>query len=104
MTSPQFDEIIHAPIRLSVVSMLAPAEGVEFRFLRDKLGVADSVLSKHVSTLESAGYVTVRKENLGRGRRRTWIGLTDTGLAAFRAHVAALDEIVAQARDTIARD
>lgn len=99
MSEARFDELIHAPTRLSIVSMLAPSEGVEFRFLRDHLELSDSVLSKHISALESAGYVSVRKENLGKGRRRTWVDLTNDGLAAFDAHVAALDQIVARARD-----
>lgn len=94
----RFDELIHAPVRLSIVSLLAPARGVEFRFLRDQLELSDSVLSKHISALETAGYVSVRKENLGRGRRKTWVDLTEDGLVAFNGHVAALDEIVARAR------
>ena len=98
MTGPRFDELIHAPIRLSIVSLLAPAQAVEFRFLRERLELSDSVLSKHISALESAGYVSSRKENLGRGRRKTWIELTGAGLDAFNGHVAALDEIVARAR------
>lgn len=100
MTAARFDELIHAPVRLSVMSLLAPAEGVEFRFVRDELNLSDSVLSKHVRALESAGYLAVRKENLGRGRRRTWLDLTTAGLTAFHGHVAALDEIVSRARET----
>lgn len=99
MTEPRFDELIHAPVRLSIVAMLAPAEGVEFRFIRDRLELSDSVLSKHLTALHAAGYVSIRKENLGRGWRRTWVDLTAQGLAAFRSHVAALDEIVAAARE-----
>ncbi|AVT28557.1 MarR family transcriptional regulator [Plantactinospora sp. BC1] len=98
MTRPRFDELIHAPARLSLVALLAPADAVEFSYLREQLGLSDSALSKHVSALGAAGYVTVHKENRGRGIRRTWVTLTDAGLTAFDGHVAALDEIVARAR------
>ncbi|GAB3978093.1 transcriptional regulator [Plantactinospora veratri] len=98
MTRPRFDELIHAPARLSLVALLAPVDAAEFSYLREQLGLSDSALSKHISALGAAGYVTVHKENRGRGLRRTWVTLTDAGLTAFDGHVAALDEIVARAR------
>ncbi|WP_460352792.1 transcriptional regulator [Actinoallomurus acanthiterrae] len=50
-----FDEFIHVPARLSIVALLAPAEWVEFRFLREKIGTSDSALSKQITALENAG-------------------------------------------------
>lgn len=99
MTEARFDDLIHAPVRLSIMAMLVPAEGVEFRFIREQLELSDSVLSKHLTALQSAGYISIRKENIGHGWRRSWVDLTQRGLAAFRGHVAALDAIVAGARD-----
>ncbi|MBE1490221.1 transcriptional regulator [Plantactinospora soyae] len=98
MTEPRFDELIHAPTRLSLVALLAPADAVEFGYLREQLGLSDSALSKQISALGAAGYVNVHKENRGRGIRRTWVVLTDAGLTAFDGHVAALNQIVARAR------
>ncbi|MUL41160.1 helix-turn-helix domain-containing protein [Streptomonospora sp. PA3] len=97
MAEPRFDELIHASTRLSIMAMVAAGTGVEFRFIRDELGVSDSVLSKHLAALESAGYLTVRKESLGRGWRRTLVDITDEGDAAFHGHVAALDAIIGRA-------
>ncbi|GIG87383.1 winged helix-turn-helix domain-containing protein [Plantactinospora endophytica] len=97
-SEPRFDELIHAPARLSLVALLAPADAVEFSYLREQLGLSDSALSKQIGALVAAGYVAVHKENRGRGIRRTWVSLTDAGLAAFDGHVAALDQIVARAR------
>jgi DNA-binding MarR family transcriptional regulator len=53
------------------------------------LQVSDSVLSKHVTTLEEVGYVRRRKA-VHKGRRTTWIALTARGRRALSAHVAAL--------------
>ncbi|MEV0402779.1 transcriptional regulator [Actinoallomurus sp. NPDC050550] len=94
---PRFDEFIHVPARLSIVALLAPADWVEFRFIRETIGTSDSALSKHVAALEAAGYVTVRKERSGKGRR-TLVRLTDQGRSAFEGHAAALEQIVASAR------
>ena len=90
------DEVIHAPVRFSVMAILAAAEEAEFAFVRDGVQVSDSVLSKTVSTLESAGYVAVRKGYVGK-RPRTWLRLTHQGRQAFSAHVVALRAIADQA-------
>ncbi|MCO5991968.1 transcriptional regulator [Actinoallomurus rhizosphaericola] len=92
-----FDEFLHVPARLSIVALLAPAEWVEFRFLRETIGTSDSALSKQITALENAGYVAVRKERSGTARR-TLVRLTDHGHEAFAAHAAALERIVRTAR------
>ena len=86
------DEIIHAPVRLSIMAMLAAAETVEFGFLRDTIEVSDSLLSKHISTLEKAGYVRATKGFVGK-RPRTWLALTDEGHDAFQNYTSILRQI-----------
>jgi len=96
VTTPEFDELIHAPTRLSLVSLLAATEWADFKYLRDAAGLSDSALSKQLTTLEDAGYVDIRKTFVGR-RPRTSARLSGKGRRAFEAHVAALQEIVARA-------
>ena len=90
----QLDEVIHAPVRFSIMATLAAAEQAEFAFVRDLVEVSDSLLSKQVGLLEAAGYVAVRKGYVGK-RPRTWLSLTPDGRAAFRRHVAVLQQIAA---------
>ena len=59
-------------------------------------GMSDSALSKQISTLEEAGYVTVRKTGAGRNRR-THLRLSPRGRRAFSGHAAALQQIIADA-------
>jgi DNA-binding transcriptional ArsR family regulator len=89
------DPVIHAPVRLQIVSLLAAATEAEFSFVRDSVQVSDSVLSKHASALENAGYVHIRKGHVGK-RPRTWLKLSDQGRAAFTEYVATLQQIVGQ--------
>ena len=96
MTTPEFDELIHAPTRLSLVSLLAATEWADFKYLRDAARLSDSALSKQLTTLEDAGYVDIRKTFVGR-RPRTSARLSAAGRRAFEAHIAALQEIVARA-------
>ena len=95
-----FDDLIHAPTRLGLVSLLAASEWAEFRFLRDRLGLSDSALSKQLSTLEEAGYVEVRKAFVGK-RPRTSARLTRRGRSAFAGHVRALQEIVSRGGESL---
>jgi DNA-binding MarR family transcriptional regulator len=94
---PRFDELIHPSTRLSIVAVLASADWIEFAFVRDRLGLSDSALSKQLATLEEAGYVTTERPLRNR-RRRVRARLTDAGRRAFDAHVAALRDIVAVAQ------
>ncbi|RMB61690.1 winged helix-turn-helix domain-containing protein [Tessaracoccus antarcticus] len=88
----RLDDLLHAPIRFSIIATLGGADNAEFSFVRDTIEVSDSVLSKQVSTLEAAGYVKVKKGYVGK-RPRTWLSLTPSGRAAFEKHLEALREI-----------
>jgi DNA-binding MarR family transcriptional regulator len=92
----RFDELIHPSTRLSIVALLAAADWVDFAFVRDRLGLSDSALSKQFATLEEAGYLTVERELRDR-RHRVRVRLTPVGRKAFDGHVAALRAIVAAA-------
>ena len=94
MSTAGFDELIHAPVRLKICVMLATADAVEFAHLRDRLGVAVSVLSKHLKVLADADYVTLDTPT-GNGRVRTWALLTAQGRAALKGHLVALQAMAA---------
>jgi DNA-binding MarR family transcriptional regulator len=103
MSTARFDELIHAPTRLAIVSLLAAAQWADFKYIRDELSLSDSALSKQLSTLESAGYVEIRKGFVGK-RPRTSASLSAVGRQAFEQHVAALQRIIARSQqDTAAQ-
>ena len=88
----RLDELIHAPVRLSIVAALAQVDEAEFARVRDTVEVSDSVLSKQAAQLEAAGYVKIRKGYVGK-RPRTWLSLTPTGRTAYTGHLEALRAI-----------
>jgi DNA-binding MarR family transcriptional regulator len=90
---PAFDELIHAPKRLRICAVLAAAAAAEFATLRDALDVSDSVLSKHLTALESVDYISTSRE-LRDSRQRVWVSLTPTGRRAYAGHVQALQQIM----------
>ena len=87
------DPLIHAPARLQLLTTLTAVSEAEFSTVREILDVSDSVLSKHISALVTAGYLCSRK-GVHQGRRTTWLGLTDSGRIALRDHVAALRRMI----------
>jgi DNA-binding MarR family transcriptional regulator len=94
MTEPTgFDPVIHAPVRLRLCAALEPVREIEFGTLLELTGLSKSALSKHVSVLTDAGYVTQRRA-VRDTRQRVWLSLTGTGRKAYEGHVAALREIV----------
>jgi DNA-binding MarR family transcriptional regulator len=92
-TAARFDEIVHAPNRLQICAILSAVSSADFATVREGLGVADSVLSKHVRVLHEAGYINVHKSTCA-SRMRTSLSLTQAGRAAYDGHVAALRAIV----------
>jgi DNA-binding MarR family transcriptional regulator len=92
-TADRFDEIVHAPNRLQICAILSAVDSADFATVREGLGVADSVLSKHTRVLHEAGYIEVHKATCA-SRVRTSLSLTEAGRAAYDGHVAALRAIV----------
>jgi DNA-binding MarR family transcriptional regulator len=96
MAEARFDELIHPSTRLSIVALLASTDWAEFSFVRDRLAMSDSALSKQLACLEDAGYVAVERR-VSNHRRRVRVALTKTGRHAFDGHVEALQSVIASA-------
>lgn len=80
------------PTRLRIAATLVAAGEVEFGFVRDRVGLTDSALSKQLKALSTAGMVISRREPTG-AARRTWVRLTPEGREQVGAHITALREI-----------
>ncbi|GAA1864863.1 transcriptional regulator [Myceligenerans crystallogenes] len=96
MPEESLDTVIHAPARLRIVATLAtlgPGDEIAFPRLRALLDMTAGNLSTHLRKLEDAGYVAVTKTHEGR-TPVTYLKLTDSGRAAFRAYQAALADLL----------
>jgi DNA-binding MarR family transcriptional regulator len=90
------DEIIHQPTRLRIMATLNALRGesrLEFTELRRLLDITDGNLGAHLATLETAGYVQLDKDFVGR-KPRTRASLTRAGRRAFAHHVQTLKDIL----------
>ena len=100
MSLSAIDPVIHPPKRLAAMAILNSSTTSDFSYLRQQLGVSDSDLSKQMTVLETAGYVTVTKTSRGRGGATTY-RITKSGATAFDRHLAALRAIVGAPDDVI---
>lgn len=98
-TEPDFNEVIHSPVRLRICGLLRRVSELEFSVVRDTLDLSDANLSKNLKVLAEAGLISLRKERSDArndARRLTWIGLTPTGKSALEGHIAALTRIAGE--------
>jgi DNA-binding HxlR family transcriptional regulator len=87
MTEPlrdisELDRVIHEPARLLLMALLSPVDSADFLFLLKESRLTKGNLSVHLSRLEEAGYLTVKKTFRGK-IPHTEFRLTPKGRSAF---------------------
>lgn len=80
-------------VRLGLMSILAVNDWVEFKRLRQELGLSDGNLASHVKALEKEEYIEIKKEFVGK-KPQTSYRATAAGKAAFQQHLAALEALL----------
>jgi DNA-binding MarR family transcriptional regulator len=90
----RLDDVVHQRARLGILALLAPADDVDFGFLRESLGLTDGNLSRHLQVLEDAGYLEIKKGFEGK-RPKTRVAITKAGREALEQEMRALRELVA---------
>ena len=78
----EIDRVIHEPARLLLVATLSVVESADFLFLMNQTKLTRGNLSSHLSKLEAAGYVEIKKEFVEK-IPRTLLRLTEEGKNAF---------------------
>ena len=79
------DRLIHEPSRLNIMAHMYVVESADFLFLIRQTGMTWGNLSVHISKLEAAGYLEMKKEFLGK-KPHTVVSLTKQGRVAFEQY------------------
>jgi DNA-binding transcriptional ArsR family regulator len=94
---PGLDRIIHERARLSVLtSLISARRGVLFVDLRQRCGLTDGNLNRHLHVLEQAGLVTSSKE-LQHGRAQTICRITAAGRRRYLDYLQVLERVLLDA-------
>jgi DNA-binding MarR family transcriptional regulator len=92
------DPVVHEPARLMILAHLYVVKGGDFVFLLRQTGLTRGNLSSHLSKLEAAGYVEVKKEFVDK-IPHTLLALTPKGREAFRAYRQAMIQTLGRLPD-----
>ena len=80
-------------IRLGIMSVLMVNEWTDFNTLKEQLEVTDGNLASHIGALEKEGYISIRKQFLGK-KPNTSFTVTKAGRKAFNDHLDALEGLI----------
>ena len=95
MEFKELDPILHAPLRLAVVSLLLSVKEAEFTFLKEKTNSTAGNLSVQISKLKEAGYIEVIKQ-FKDNYPQTICKVTSIGIKAFEEYVKNLQAYLTQ--------
>ena len=87
------DRMIHEPARLMIIAYLYVVESADFLFLMRQTGLTRGNLSSHMSKLEAAGYIAVKKEFVDK-IPRTLLWLTGKGRKAFESYRQSMKQVL----------
>jgi len=93
----QLDRVIHEPARLQILMFLREVEEADFLYLQREGGFSTGNLSGHLSKLEDAGYIRIRKMFKGK-MPLTVCRLTAGGEKALRTYCEQIAAIVQDPR------
>jgi len=94
---PELDELFHQPVRLEIMAELcSTSEGRSFTDLREKCGLTDGNLSRHLQSLTQAGAIKIKKSFV-KSRPLTSISVTSRGRDSFLRYLDALDDVLRDA-------
>jgi len=94
------DELFHQPVRLEIMAELcSSADGKSFTELREKCGLTDGNLSRHLQALAKAGAVKIKKTFL-KSRPLTTAVVTTKGRESFLQYLTSLEAVL---QDALAR-
>lgn len=80
-------------VRLGIMSVLVVNEWVDYKQMKDLLGVTDGNLASHIAALEKKEFVEVRKSFIGK-KPNTSYRVTTKGQKAFTEHINALEKLI----------
>lgn len=89
----EIDRIVHEPARLLILAYLSVVESADFLFLMNQTNLTRGNLSSHLSKLETAGYVEIKKEFVDK-IPRTLLRLSEKGRIAFHEYRRSMKQVL----------
>jgi len=91
MSLAPLDPLLHAQLRLAIMSLLLTVESADFNYLLEETNASKGNLSVQIKKLKEAKYVAVTK-TFKDNYPHTEVAMTETGRAAFQKYIDALSD------------
>lgn len=92
------DRVVHEPSRLAVLTALSCCKEADFLFLQRVTALSKGNLSSHLTKLEKAELVEIRKTYEGK-KPLTLVSLTEKGRQSIQNHWELLDDLRRSSED-----
>jgi len=89
----EVDRLIHEPSRSVILAILAAVKNSDFLYLQRETGLTKGNLTVHLSKLENAGYIKIKKTYRGKVPL-TLCWITENGRKAFENYRKQLQKFV----------
>ncbi|HTB51419.1 MAG TPA: transcriptional regulator [Ferruginibacter sp.] len=89
----ELNKAFESRVRLGIMSILTVNDWVDFGTMKETLNITDGNLASHITALEKADYLQVKKQFVGK-RPNTSYAITKAGKKAFSDHLDALEKIL----------
>lgn len=93
------DPLLTSELRFYIMTVLALSQTADFQYLKRELEATDGNLSANLTKLEEAGYLTVRKEFVGKKTHSSYT-ITALGLAKLSGHLDTMTTIKNRLQET----
>lgn len=89
----QLNKAFESRVRLGIMSMLMVNDWVNYKDMKEMLGLTDGNLASHINSLEKLNYLEVKKEFVGK-KPQTSYASTKMGKEEFQKHIDALENMI----------
>ena len=89
----EVDRLIHEPSRSVILAILATVKDSDFLYLQRETGLTKGNLTVHLSKLENAGYIKIKKTYRGKVPL-TLCTITESGRKAFENYRKQLQKFI----------
>jgi len=86
------DALLTSELRFYIMTVLALYQTADFTYLKQQLDATDGNLSANLTKLEEAGYLTAKKEFVGKKAHSSYT-ITPDGLARLSSHLDTMTAI-----------
>ncbi|MGE0632332.1 MAG: transcriptional regulator [Pseudobdellovibrionaceae bacterium] len=94
MSVSELDRVLHQPVRIRIVALIANLESCDYTTIRDTLELSDGHMTTHMRELAKEKIINVKKQFI-EGKPKTTYSLSKDGKKRLSEYLVQLQDIIA---------